>query len=194
MTRHHNSAADAPLRIVGSALRRQARRRRQRACLLGAMALGAAACLMPIVLPTTPRLVWNASASAPVGLYWVSPSRVARVGDLVVAWPPAAVRALAARRHYLPAHVPLVKRIVGGPGDEICALGNRLFRSGVPLAERRPADAAGRPMPWWQGCVTLGKGRYLLVMTDVPASFDGRYFGPTEVRDIIGQATPLWTR
>jgi conjugative transfer signal peptidase TraF len=147
-----------------------------------------------MVLPTTPRLIWNASASAPVGLYWMSAPDALRPGDLVIARPPRAVRALAARRRYLPLNVPLVKRIAAGPGAEICALGDRLFRDGAPLVVRRATDAAGRPMPWWSGCVTLGVGQYLLVMAGVPASFDGRYFGPSDRRDILGRATPLWTR
>jgi conjugative transfer signal peptidase TraF len=194
MTRHSNSASDIPLRIVGSALRRQARQRRLRLRRLGMMIMATGACLVPVTFPASPRLVWNASASAPIGLYWISTPDGLRRGDLVIARPPIAVRAFAARRRYLPLNVPLVKRIAAGPGIEICALGNRLFRDGAPLVVRRSTDAAGRPMPWWSGCVTLGTGRYLLVMTDVPASFDGRYFGPSGARDILGRATSLWTR
>ncbi len=193
MTRHSSSASDGPLRLVGSALRRQARHRRLRLHRLAATMIGAAACLAPMVLPTSPRLIWNASASAPVGLYWMSAADRLKPGELVVARPPRAVRALAARRRYLPLNVPLVKRIAGVPGDEICALGDRLFRDGAPLVVRRSTDAAGRRMPWWSGCLTLDTSHYLLIMTDVPASFDGRYFGPSDRIDILGRATPLWT-
>ena len=34
----------------------------------------------------------------------------------------------------------------------------------------------------------------LLLLNDPPDSFDGRYFGPTARRDVIGRATPIWVR
>ena len=54
-------------------------------------------------------------------------------------------------------------------------------------------DRAGRLMPWWRGCTTLDRGA-LLLLNDPPASFDGRYFGPSRRTDVIGRATPLWLR
>jgi type IV secretory pathway protease TraF len=33
-----------------------------------------------------------------------------------------------------------------------------------------------------------------LLMSETTDSFDGRYFGPTLARDLIGKATPLWLR
>jgi len=33
-----------------------------------------------------------------------------------------------------------------------------------------------------------------LLMARSPASFDGRYFGPTSRSDIVGKATLLWAR
>ncbi len=60
-------------------------------------------------------------------------------------------------------------------------------------AERRIADGAGRIMPMWAGCVRL-RGRQLFLLTDAPASFDGRYFGLTEGTEIVGKARLLWAR
>src|SRR3546814_1519836 len=68
-------------------------------------------------------LVWNASASAPIGLYSVSPGVPADPGDMVIARVPQLWRDLAARRHYLPANVPLVKRVAAAAGDDVCGLG-----------------------------------------------------------------------
>jgi len=42
--------------------------------------------------------------------------------------------------------------------------------------------------------VTLRRGALFLLMADSPASFDGRYFGPTMPRLIVGKATPLWAK
>lgn len=193
MTRRRTSLSDAPLLAWGDELRRRARQRRR---LLRSLTLGIG-CLplaVTILVPPKPRLVWNASASAPIGLYAVTPGAAVERGDIVVARPPDPVRALAGRRHYLPVGVPLVKRIAAAPGDEVCAIGPRLFLNGEPLAERRRADAEGRPLPWWNGCLHLGPHRFLLLMTDAQMSFDGRYFGPSDARDLLGKATALWLR
>lgn len=183
----------APVWIVGAALR--AERRRWRgiigwACVCAGLV---AAVVWTIVSPPRPHLLWNASASAPVGLWRVLPDAPAGRGDMVVARLAEPWRGLAARRHYLPANVPLIKRVAAAPGDRICAFEAWIFVEGRVAAVRRRFDGSGRPMPWWRGCLTLGRGAMLLLMDD-PASFDGRYFGPVERRAIIGKAVPLWLR
>lgn len=167
-----------------------ARRRRRLATALG---IGLVALGATIVLPPRPRVLWNASASAPVGLYVVSPASDFAHGDTVIARPPGAVRQLATTRRYLPANVPLVKRVVGLSGDRVCATGPTVRVNGRAVATRRDADGQGRPMPWWHGCVTLQGGALFLLMDD-PASFDGRYFGPTAAGDIVGKARLSWPR
>ena len=147
-----------------------------------------------LVLHPRPRLVWNASASAPEGLYRVSSDAPVAVGDMVIARVPARFRALTAARHYIPANVPLVKQVAAGAGDQICALGHDLYRNGIWLADRRAVDGARRPMPAWQGCMRLRQGQYFLLMAASPLSFDGRYFGISDAHDIIGKADLLWAR
>ena len=147
-----------------------------------------------MLVPPAPRLVWNASASAPEGLYWVRPGVPLRRGDMVVAWVPKSYRHLAASRLYLPENVPLVKRVAGVAGDRLCAKGPAIFVDGRRVATRAAIDGQGRPMPWWRGCRVLGRGEYFLLMGGVAASFDGRYFGITGAPDLVGKAYPLWTR
>lgn len=186
-------AGDAPRLAWGDALRaakiRRARLRR-RIVITGA---GIAVLLASVAIRPALRLVWNASPSAPIGLYAVAPGASAEPGDMVIAHLPDAFRRLASERRYLPMNVPLVKRVAGYAGDEVCALGQEIFVNGRWAAERRLADGQGRPMPTWSGCIRL-HGRQLFLLTDNPASFDGRYFGATEGRDIIGKARLLWRR
>jgi conjugative transfer signal peptidase TraF len=149
--------------------------------------------LVQAVVTPLPRLVWNVSASAPRGLYLVSPSMLPGTGDMVVARLPAMARSLAAERRYLPENVPLVKRVAAVGGDDVCASGKAITVNGRPVAERRPFDSLGRRMPSWRGCSRL-HGRQLFLLTDDPASFDGRYFGVTEGPDVIGKAQLIWRR
>jgi conjugative transfer signal peptidase TraF len=139
-----------------------------------------------------PRLVWNASASAPIGLYWVD-GAAPRVGDMVVAWAPGPARLLAARRHYLPANVPLVKRVAAMAGARICAAGNWVAIDGRRAARRLRFDGAGRRLPAWTGCHILAGGELFLLM-DSTASFDGRYFGVTPADHVVGRARLIWAR
>jgi len=150
------------------------------------------ALIAPTLLSVSPRLTWNATASAPIGLYAVHPSATVRTGDMVLAWIPASVRAMAAARHYIPSNVPLIKRIVAGPGDTVCARGFAIVIDGRQVARRRAVDGGGRALPWWTGCRTLQAGECFLLMAESPDSFDGRYFGPVPFSSILGRATLLW--
>jgi hypothetical protein len=64
---------DLPLFAWGAARHAARRRRRRRARQAAALGLGCACLAATIVAPPQPRLLWNASASAPVGLWRVTP-------------------------------------------------------------------------------------------------------------------------
>jgi conjugative transfer signal peptidase TraF len=194
MTERHDLPLFAHCAGTARAIAQGARRARVRRRRVAAIAAGGVALIgLTIAAPPLPRLVWNASASAPIGLYTVHPGAAVTRGAMVIAWAPARARLLAARRHYLPLDVPLVKRVMALPGDHVCTRGPAIAVNGRVIAKRRPRDAAGRAMPWWRGCGTLENGAVLLI-NDAPASFDGRYFGPTNPRDLIGKASALWVR
>ncbi len=139
-----------------------------------------------------PWLVWNASASAPIGLYRVVPGTPQR-NDLVLVRAPDSVRALAAERRYLPANVPLVKRVVALGGDVVCLLDDAVIVDGETVARRLDRDHLGRPLPRWDGCRSLRSDEVFLLMAAVPDSFDSRYFGPVPLSAVIGRLVPLWT-
>lgn len=193
MSRRRTNTSEAPLLAWGDALRATKARRRRGGQRLAIGSAGLALLILPLAFPPAPRLVWNASASAPVGLYRVSPGTMPGYGDMVVAHVPLQYRRMAAERHYLPANVPLVKRVAAIAGDDICAIGTGIFANGHRIADRLTVDGQGRRLPQWQGCVRL-RGRQLLLLMDRPGSFDGRYFGPTDGDDFVGKAWLLWRR
>lgn len=194
MAERHAPPRDLPLFRWGAELRRARDARRRLRARLTIGAAGVSLLALSIVDPPLPRLLLNRSASAPKGLYQVLPRAELRVGDMVVARTPRSVRWLAAERRYLPSNVPLVKRIAAARGDLVCGIGHAVFINGRLAARRLAEDPAGRILPWWTGCVRLLDSEYLLLMSDVESSFDGRYFGPVTERDIIGKAVPLWVR
>lgn len=177
-------------RSLTRAKRRLRVRRRPRAVLaftlLGLGVIGLATLARP-----APWLVWNASASAPIGLYRVLPETAVR-GDLVLVHTPDSMRQLAAERGYLPQNVPLVKRVAAASGDIVCAAGDAISINGRVVAERQARGRLGRPLPSWSGCLLLNGGEVFLLMEGVADSFDSRYFGPVPTAAIIGRLVPLW--
>lgn len=161
---------------------------------VGVLAVMAVALIAaPSLIDLPMKLIWNASASVPAGLYWLRPPSDLSVGDLVVVTAPVALADFLSQRGYLPAGMPLLKHVAALPGQEVCRGGLGIIVDGVVLGTALAADRSGRPLPVWQGCRRVQAGDIFLMNPDVPNSFDGRYFGPISVRSILGCAIPIWT-
>lgn len=154
--------------------------------------LGALALALPAASAARPVLVYNASASAPLGFY-IRARGAPRRGDFVLARLPADAARLAAERGYLPASVPIVKRVAALTGDLVCVASDVVSVNGKAIATALHTDHQGRPLLAWDGCRTLAEGEIFLLMQAMPASFDGRYFGPVTSAAIVGKLLPLWT-
>lgn len=138
-----------------------------------------------------PLLVWNASASAPIGLYRVV-SGIPERGDLVLVFPAKNIAKLAAKRAYLPAGVPLIKRIAAMAGDDVCVFNGAIIINGEIVAHQLATDSEGRPMPRWNECRELVGDEIFLILPPA-TSFDSRYFGPISRDHVIGRLAPLCT-
>ncbi|OYW82746.1 MAG: conjugal transfer protein [Sphingobium sp. 32-64-5] len=149
--------------------------------------------VVAIVAPP-PLAIWNASASAPIGLYRIHPDRDPPTGALVAIAPPERLSRWLSARGYLPEGVPLLKHVAAKAGQRVCRIGAVVSVDTRRVAIARARDGQGRPLPVWQGCRTLQPGELLLLNPAHPDSLDGRYFGPLPASAVIGRATPLWLR
>lgn len=149
--------------------------------------------LVAAVFHPRPSLVWNASASAPTGLYAVRPMHHAVRGVLAVIRPPMALARFAAERRYLPLGVPLIKPVAATAGHTVCRSGPIITIDARSVGRALSRDGQGRPLPSWQGCRVLGAGELFVMNSAIRDSFDGRYFGPLPTSSVIGRARPLWT-
>lgn len=138
-------------------------------------------------------LIWNASASVPLGFYAITTVDHLSVGDRVAIDPPEPLATFLAERGYLPRGVPLLKTIAATQGQRVCRIGSKININGQAVGEAFVRDRLGRDLPHWQGCRCISEGEFFLMNASVPDSFDGRYFGPTPATAIIGKAVPLWT-
>jgi signal peptidase I len=86
---------------------------------------------------------------------------------------------------------PLIKRVVGVPGDKIAVRGGKLFLDGEPQKEPYVAGKTCiryQPKTCSFGPVTIPKG-HIFVMGDNRAhSYDSRFFGPVPEEALIGEA------
>jgi conjugative transfer signal peptidase TraF len=141
-----------------------------------------------------PKLVWNASASAPIGLYAIRPAAQIKIADLVAVRAPEPLAGFLDERGYLPRGAPLLKRVLGLPGQQVCRIGHAITVDGMEMGLALARDRIGRDLPLWQGCRRIRTGEVFLMNWQVRDSLDGRYFGPIPAAAIIGRAVLLWTR
>jgi conjugative transfer signal peptidase TraF len=159
--------------------------------------LGVAALAGPALHAPAARWVYNPTDSVPRGWYRIEAQRAStdalHVGDIVLARLPAEAAALAAQRGYLPARVPLLKRIGATAPQRVCVAQRTVYVDDVPVALAREADGLGRGLPVWSPCRALRAGELFLLSATNPASFDSRYFGPIDAAAVLGRAQPMWT-
>ena len=175
-------------------------RLRARIVLAGFTAAGLAALAWAAFVQPLPRLIYNPSDSVAVGWYRVDLlgdgtgplPRPLSVGSIVLTTLPPDAAALAAQRGYLPARVPLLKRVGAVAPQDVCITDRVVRIDGAPSAAVLPADRWGRPLPSWQQCRRLEPGELFLLSVTNPASFDSRYFGPVSASAVIGVAHPVW--
>ena len=146
------------------------------------------------IIHPRPRLLWNASASAPLGLYRIEPAGDPSVGTLVAVAPPKQLARWMVERRYLGEGMPLLKHVAAKAGQRICRVGDIVSVDLRPVAVARERDRLGRTLPVWQGCRTIATGELLLLNPAVADSLDGRYFGPLPASTVIGRAIPIFTR
>jgi conjugative transfer signal peptidase TraF len=155
--------------------------------------LGIAALAWPSLHTSLARIVYNPSDSVPPGWYRIGPPESLHVGSIVLVRLPADTATLAAQRGYLPAHIPLLKRIGAMSPQQMCIEKHIVRIDSMPVAAVHATDGRGRPLLAWQQCRRLHDGELFLLSATNPASFDSRYFGPIAVSAVIGSAQPLWT-
>jgi type IV secretory pathway protease TraF len=156
------------------------------------LALGALAVATTALRPAAPQLLWNTTASAPLGLWTLQPSRHPIVGDWLAVRPPAALATALAARGVLPKGVLLLKQVGARAPSRVCRRGDGLWIDSRWRAHVLDLDRWGRALPQWRGCRALHADE-LFLLNAAEGSLDSRYFGPLRAADIVAQARPWLT-
>ena len=93
-------------------------------------------------VPTPTLIVWNASASAPIGFYAVEAAGRLEVPDLVVVKPPQSLARFMVKRGYIGHGVPLLKHVLGLPGQRVCRAGRTITVDGAEMGQALVRDCA----------------------------------------------------
>jgi len=160
---------------------------------LALLATAFIACTTLAVAPLVklhPVVLWNASPSVPIGLYRIE-KRTPGTHEIAVLRPPEWVSMLASERGYLPTTALLLKPIVARKGDIVCRFGRFVFVNGRLSAAVLQHDKMGRPLPSWKGCLILDSTQ-IFALSRHRDSFDSRYFGPVDERNVIGVGKPVF--
>ena len=91
---------------------------------------------------------------------------------------------------------PVLKRIVGIPGDRIDLAIDGVAVNGAPLPDSalKEVDSRGRPLERAaEEEFVLPEGRYFVMGMNPSRSWDSRYFGAVSEHQIVAGARPLWT-
>ncbi len=86
----------------------------------------------------------------------------------------------------------MIKRVGCRPGEWLRVDAEHRFTcDGRPLGQALATDSQGRPLPRFIHNCPVPAGQLFLVGTH-PRSYDSRYFGFVDAREILHQALPLW--
>jgi conjugative transfer signal peptidase TraF len=157
-------------------------------------AMGAAAAVLVATMTgePVPLYIWNASPSVATGLYRVVPASRFHVAEVVAVRPPEPLATFLSFNGYLPARIPMLKRVLAMPGQTICRIGPVIFIDDIAVGTARDRDRRGRLLPKWQGCRVVAEGELFLMNWQSDDSLDGRYFGLLPASSVIGRALPVW--
>ncbi len=157
------------------------------------VALAMAVCAMGDWLPLELGYRLNITPSEPVGIYELVPGGLAR-GALVLLPQPHDSSASLLRR-YIPARLPLIKRVAALPGDLVRVTADGVYVNGVRWPKSVPLahDEEGRTLrPYPFGAYRVAAGE-LWMMSNHPRGLDSRYFGPVPEASVVSRLKPLVT-
>ena len=138
------------------------------------------------------KITYQVTPSMPKGFYIIYPIENIKVNDIIVFYPPKKASQFLLTRHLIPHNDWLMKYVVAAPGDYVCKKFSFVWINNEKYAPVLTHSSKNELLPDTPFCSVLTKDKYLSISTIAQHSFDGRYFGPIDKKDIIGKACHLF--
>ena len=135
--------------------------------------------------------IYQVTHSMPEGVYMTYYPFSIKRNDNVVFVPNAKTEHFIVSRGWLPANVPLLKKVVGVPGDYLCIKDETVYINQVKVATIYQKDRQGNPLPIFNYCGKINQNKYFMQGVANPYSFDSRYYGLVSKKQIISKAVQL---
>lgn len=154
---------------------------------------------LALIVPALLGLRLNDSPSLPVGLYMATSDQTATLVEFCPAEPYASLAAVRGYRdegNCPDGGAPLMKPIAARSGDSIdlSAHGVTVNGEALPNSAVLSVDTKGRSLEHWPfGKYVVQTGTVWVISSYSPRSFDSRYFGPIDLKEIRHYLRPLLT-
>ena len=135
--------------------------------------------------------VHQLTPSMPEGWYFTYPVSSYYRGDNVVFSPDKQTENYILARKWLPKDIPLLKKIVGIPGDFLCIKQQNVYINGELLGKVYEMDDKGNALPVFSFCGKIAKDEYFMQGVANAHSFDSRYYGLVNKAQIMSKAVKL---
>lgn len=129
--------------------------------------------------------------SMPEGWYFTYPVSDYHKGDNVVFIPNEQTQDYILAREWLPKDIPLLKKIVGVPGDFLCTKAQNVYINEQWIGKVYQTDGKGNALPIFSFCGKIPKDNYFMQGVANPHSFDSRYYGLVNKSQIMSKAVKL---
>lgn len=138
-------------------------------------------------------LYLNLTPSEKLGIYLLTPLKTNPMpGDLVLFAVPNQAKPYILGRGWMKEGGMLLKHIGAVKGDKVLIDEESIFINGKYIGPVSQNDSKGLPLPKLRGEFKIKPDHFLPIATNIPNSFDGRYFGPVPYKLIKGEAIPIF--
>ncbi len=136
-------------------------------------------------------IIKQLTPSMPEGYYLTYYTNKIERKDDVVFWPNQKTQDLIVKRKWLAKGVPLLKQVVGVPGDQLCIKDHKVYLNTKEIAKIERFDDQHRMLPVFRYCGIIPKAHYFMQGISNPKSFDSRYYGLISKAQITAKAVKL---
>lgn len=139
--------------------------------------------------PDRPSFIITTSPSMPPGLYHIDYTASPKRGDIVVFRLPKEVEQVMTSHSWFQPGIRYLKKVGATAGDTICTSEAELRINEDHTLPLFSKDREGYPLPHLiKGCLALHENQFLPISEHFVRSFDGRYYGALELKNIEGVA------